>query len=92
MGILVCQCSLYTCICEKKSAKYWNAIYFKKLSRIICIVNGDIIVTGWTSRGSNCGGWRDLPYPSRPVLGLTQHPIKWVPGLFPRSKATGEWR
>jgi len=36
-----------------------------------------------------CG--RDFPHPSKPTLGLTQPPIKWVLDLFPRGKGVGVW-
>ena len=35
---------------------------------------------------------RDLPHLSRPAVGLTQPPEKWVRGSFHGGKAAGAWR
>jgi hypothetical protein len=56
--------------------QYFSILSYKqKLSRY------SELAAGWTVRGSNLGGGRDFMHLSRPVLGPTQPPAQWVPGL-----------
>jgi hypothetical protein len=53
--------------------------------------NSVVIATryGLDGQGIESRWGRDFPHLSRPVLGPTQPPIQWVPGLFPEGKAAG---
>jgi len=56
------------------------------------IAVGIVIRYGLEGPGIESRWGRDFPHQSRPALGPTQPPIKWVPGLFSVGKAAGAWR
>ena len=74
-----------------------RAVLYNIFNIIMCIVEDRDSSVGIATRygmdgpGIESRRGRDLPHPSRPVLGPTQPPIQWVPGLS-RGKAAGTWR
>jgi hypothetical protein len=68
-------------------------LYFHRINPPIGWDSAVGIATRYGLDGTGIGSrWgRYFSHPSRPALGSTHPPTKWVPGLFPGGKAAGAW-
>ena len=71
----VCLCSSLS---GKESRQHFNSVYMSSGGPGSLV--GIATDYGLDGPGSNPGG-DEIFRPSRPALGLTQRPVKWVPGL-----------
>ena len=69
----------------------WHLSYMRNNFAYLLRQYSDSLRAGRTG-GSNPGGGRDSPHPTRPALGPTQSPIQWVPDLSWEVKRPGAWR
>ena len=62
----------------------YDGISFQRLAAVLISVPGSSVGIA-TDYGLDGPGWNpgadEIFRPSRPALGLTQPPVKWVPGL-----------
>jgi hypothetical protein len=75
----------------------WNLPPYVQVSEILCPFSfhcghshySDSVQAGWLDIES-WWGW-DFPHLDELALGLTQSPVQWVTGLFPRGKVAVLW-
>jgi hypothetical protein len=93
--VCVCVCELFTSRI-KRPRHDLGCVATEKNLHISFYVVRDSVVGIATRYGLEGPGiefrWgRDFSQPSRPTLGPTQPPIRWVTGLFSGGKAAGAW-
>ena len=76
------------CIYIVRYYYYYYYYYYKGRDSLVGVATR----YGLNGRGIESRWGREFPHPSRLALVPIQPATQWVPGLFPRGKATGVWR
>ena len=89
VGVWVCVCmcvgvcvrlSMHVCVCVCMHVCVRTCVYARVYAPVCVCVCVSVPVTGLEGPGSNPGE-DEIFRPSRPALGPTQPPVKWVQGL-----------
>ena len=84
-------------VLDELEQQIWNTLFAVPFDFLKKTVGRESVVSvairyGLDGPGIELRWGRDFPHPSRPAVGSTQFPVKWVLGLFSGGKAAGAWR